>query len=102
MVPDFCIETGTGSGVLFEYDISGFRRPYERFGFGIVLGKIVMDGSLQFGHACEDTPADALASDFCKEALNQIQPGRRCWNEMQFETRMLRKPGLDLFVLWVV
>jgi transposase len=65
----------------------------------IVLGKIVMDGSLQFGHACEDTPADALASDFCKEALNQIQPGRRCWNEMQFETRMLRKPGLDLFGL---
>ena len=74
MVPDFCIETGTGSGVLFEYDISGFC-PYERFGSGIVLGKIVMDGSLQFGHACEDTPADALASDFCKEALNQIQPG---------------------------
>ena len=52
------------------------------------------DSLLQFGNVVEDTSAYLLASDFGEEALNQIEPGRRCRDEVQLEARMALEPTL--------
>ena len=52
------------------------------------------DSLLKFGNVVEDTSAYLLASDFGEEALNQIEPGRRCRDEVQLETRMALEPTL--------
>src|ERR1700722_58581 len=52
------------------------------------------DSLLQFGNVVEDTSTYLLASDFGEEALNQIEPGRRCRDEVQLEARMAIEPTL--------
>src|ERR1039457_6830472 len=53
------------------------------------------DSLLQFGNVVEDTSAYLLASNFGEQALNQIEPGRRCRDEVQLEARMALEPTLD-------
>src|ERR1700681_4777982 len=52
------------------------------------------DSLLQFGNVVEDASAYLLASDLGEEALNQIEPGRRCRDEVQLEARMALEPTL--------
>ena len=52
------------------------------------------DSLLQFGNVVEDASAYLLASDLGEEALNQIEPGRRCRDEVQLEARMALEPAL--------
>src|ERR1700724_4062175 len=52
------------------------------------------DSLLQFGNVVEDASAYLLASDLGEEALNQIEPGRRCRDEVQLEARMALQPAL--------
>jgi len=52
------------------------------------------DSLLQFGNVVEDAAAYLLASDLGEEALNQIEPGRRCRDEVQLEARMALEPAL--------
>ena len=53
-----------------------------------------MDGGLQIRDALEDAAPDTLAGDLGEEALDAVQPRRRCWNEVQLETRMPLQPPL--------
>ena len=66
-------------------DVGGSGGPDEGLGVPVVLGEVAMDGDLQVGNALEDTAADALAGDLGEEALDEIEPGRRGWSEVQVE-----------------
>ena len=65
--------------------------------FGVALGEPGLDGSLEFGDALEYAAADLLAGDFGEQPLDQVDPGRRCWCEVQLEARMLGEPSLHLW-----
>jgi hypothetical protein len=56
--------------------------------------EVVADGVFEFGDAGEDAAPNALAGDLGKEALDQIEPGRRGRDEVQLEARVLGEPGL--------
>ena len=75
------------------------KRPLEGLGSFIALCDPCLDGSHKFGDALEDTAPDALASDFREQPLDEIEPGRRSWREMQLETLMFGKPSLHLLGL---
>src|SRR5207302_3552142 len=79
----------------------GSRRcgPDERFWFGIVMVEVLLDGSFKFGHTLEDTASDAIGSYAAEEALDLVEPRRRCRGEVHVETRMPLKPSLHLGVL---
>ena len=82
-----------GTCILLEDDI-GFGGPLEGLRFGVALGEPGLDGSLEFGDALEYAAADLLAGDFGEQPLDQVDPGRRCWCEVQLEARMLGEPSL--------
>ena len=58
--------------VEFGEDRVGGFGPDERFGIGIVLGQISVDGGLEVDDRAEDAAADALAGDLGKEVLDRI------------------------------
>src|SRR5271157_4431682 len=87
-----------GTCILLEDDI-GFGGPLEGLRFGVALGEPGLDGSLEFGDALEYAAADLLAGDFGEQPLDQVDPGRRCWCEVQLEARMLGEPSLHLLGL---
>jgi hypothetical protein len=62
-----------------------------------MLGEMVEDDGLQFGHAPDYAPARALAGGFGEEALGQVQPRRRRRDEIQLEARVFCEPSPDLF-----
>ena len=80
-------------------DVGGSGGPDEGLGVPVVLGEVAMDGDLQVGNALEDSAADALAGDLGEEALDEIEPGRRGWSEVQVEPGVQRQPLLYFRVL---
>ena len=76
---------------------------YERFPSCYISSPfpefILTLGSLEFGDALEYAAADLLAGDFGEQPLDQVDPGRRCWCEVQLEARMLGEPSLHLLGL---
>ncbi len=82
MAPRFHgIENSSCAFTFLKNDIGGLC-PHEGFWGGIVLGEIVMDGSLQFRDALEDAAPDALAGDLGEEAFDEVQPRGRCRNKV--------------------
>ena len=61
--------------------------------------EVLLDGSFKFGHTLEDTASDAIGSYAAEEALDLVEPRRRCRGEVHVETRMPLKPSLHLGVL---
>ena len=53
----------------FGHNGLGGLGPDERFGAGIVVGEISIDGGLQVGDRAEDAAADALPRHLREEAL---------------------------------
>jgi len=43
-------------------------------------------------HAAERAPPQALARNLGKEALDEIQPGRAGWGEVEMKPRVVREP----------
>src|SRR5438128_5094771 len=60
---------------------------------------VLLDGGFEFGHALEDTASDTVGSDATEEALDLVEPRRRCRGEVHVETWMPLKPSLHLGVL---
>lgn len=83
---------------LFD-DGTGRSSPDEGDGLDVVLVEVVVDGHLQIDDGVEHAATDALSSDFSEEALDQIEPGRRCRREMHVEARVPGQPRPDLGVL---
>ena len=53
----------------------------------------------QLRDALEDAAPDTLAGDSGEEALDEVQPGRRSWNEVQREAWMPLQPCFHLIGL---
>jgi hypothetical protein len=58
----------------FGQDRGGGFGPDERFGAGIVLSEISIDGGLQVGNRAEHAAADALAGHLGREVLDGVEP----------------------------
>src|SRR5438552_2546581 len=61
--------------------------------------EVLLDGSFKFGHTLEDTASDAIGSYAAEEALDLVEPRRRCRGEVHVETRVPLEPRLHLGVL---
>ena len=83
---------------LFDDGACG-SRPDEERGVGVVLVEVVIDGHLQVDDGVEHATTYALSGDLGEEALDQVEPGRRCRREMHVEAGMTGQPRLDLGVL---
>ena len=64
-----------------------------------MMVEVLLDGGFELGHTLEDTAADAIGSDAAEEALDLVEPRRRCRGEVHVETWMPLKPSLHLGVL---
>src|SRR5260370_27193686 len=73
-------------------DHIGILGPDKGDGILVVSRDVFFNSGNQIGHAGKGTAADALARDFSKPTLDQIEPGTAGGSEMQVETRMARKP----------
>jgi hypothetical protein len=40
--------------------------------------EVLLDGGFKFGHTLEDPASDAIGSDATEEALDLVEPRRRC------------------------
>src|SRR6202171_3620300 len=64
-----------------------------------MMVEVLLDGGFELGHTLEDTASDAIGSDAAEEALDLVEPRRRCRGEVHVETWMPLKPSLHLGVL---
>ena len=80
-------------------DFIGVFGPGKGFGALVVLGQEAFNGPLQLDDAFEDATLETAFGENGKEAFDGIQPGRRCWREVEDETRMPGQPFDDLWVL---
>ena len=88
----------------FGHNGLGGLGPDERFGAGIVVGEISIDGGLQVGDRAEDAAADALPGHLREKVLDGVEPGGRGRREMEGPTRVTRQPSqhLGMFVGGIV
>ena len=75
--------------------------PDEGFGFSVCLLDEAIDGVLKLGNGSEHTALEAPPRELGEEAFDGIEPGRRCWREVERPSGMLRKPFSHLRILWV-
>src|SRR5713101_5613436 len=64
-----------------------------------MMVEVLLDGGFELGRTLEDTASDAIGSDAAEEALDLVEPRRRCRGEVRVETWMPLKPSLHLGVL---
>ena len=99
MIPESTLfEWRSRTGDFCEDFFGGFG-PDKRFGVGIVVFEVVVNGSFEFGDRGEDAAADALLSDQAKEALDLIEPGARGGSEVQVKAGVLGQPCLNIGML---
>jgi len=58
-----------------------------------VILQVLLNGGDQFRNAAEYSAADSLIGNLAEPAFDHIQPGTRCWNEVQMKARMSSHPG---------
>lgn len=75
-------------------DVGGGLGPHVGLGGCIMVQQVVFDRRFQFGDAGERATANAFVRDLSEEALDEVQPGRRSWDEVHLESRMLGEPRL--------
>jgi len=56
-----------------------------------VVSNVFVDGSDQFRHAGDHAAAQALIGDVAEEALDHVQPRRRCGREVHLEIDLLEE-----------
>jgi hypothetical protein len=61
--------------------------------------EVFLDSGFEFGDAFEDAASDAFCGDAPEEALDLVEPRRRCWGEVHMKTGMSLEPRLNLGVL---
>ena len=54
------------------------------------------DVGFEFLRGAMDAALQLIARQFCKPPFDLIDPGRRCWREVDMPMRAARQPGLDL------
>ena len=56
---------------------------------------VAADGFLQFFHGFEDSAPDTPRGDDREEALDRVEPGCRCWREVEDPSWVVCQPFLD-------
>src|SRR6056297_84407 len=92
--PDL-IESIKGAALAGD-DVFGGLAPDEGLRPGVVLQEVVVDRALEIVDAGIAAASDAFDSDLCKEALDEVHPGRAGGREMQLEAGMFLEPGPHL------
>ena len=80
----------------FEDVVCRFR-PNVRAGILVVLLEVLVNGGDQIRNAVKHASTQAFRRQVAKEPLDHVQPRSARWCEMHVESRMLGKPGLDLW-----
>jgi len=99
LIPDSDGFAGVSRRGDFGEDFFGGFGPDKRFGVGIVVFEVVVNGSFEFGDGGEDAATDALLSDQAEEALDLIEPGGRGGGEVQVKAGVLGQPCLNVAML---
>src|SRR6185437_1546778 len=60
---------------------------------------VLADCGHKLAYVVETAPSDALVCEFSKPTFHPIQPGARCREEVQMDTRMPPHPGVDARML---
>jgi len=60
------------------------------------LRQAITDGSLEVHNGVEDAMLEPSARELGEEPLDGVEPGRRCWREVEGPARVMRKPFEDL------
>ena len=84
----------------FSRDDIGFGGPLEGLRFGVALGEPGARWQPADLATLLNTPRRICwRGDFGEQPLDQVDPGRRCWCEVQLEARMFGEPSLHLLGL---
>lgn len=78
---------------------SGVGLPDEGPRLLVVLRGEAVDGGLEIDDGVEDAVFQAAAREFGEEALDGVEPGARCWHEMEGPSWVSGQPGEDLGLL---
>ena len=64
---------------------------------GVVVGDVdvAQDGVLEFAGAAKDTASELFLGKGSEPALDEVEPGRTGWGEVEVKARSLEKPTLD-------
>ena len=92
------LERLSPTGHLFE-DCGGGSGPDERFGIGIVVFEVFLDGGFELRDALERAAADAVLGDQAEEALDLVEPGCRSRREVHMEPLVPLEPDPDAGML---
>ena len=68
---------------MFGEDRFGVGGPFEGLRILISVLNPVENRGLEFFDIVEGSPSNPLSSDFGEEPLDEVNPGTRCWGEVQ-------------------
>src|SRR3990172_7321428 len=83
----------------FGKDVRGTSGPDEGFRITVVLRDVFVDGVHEFRDIMKDAARQLLFGQITKEAFHHVQPRGTGGREMHMKSRMLSKPGLNLWML---
>ena len=76
-------------------DLVGSLRPHEGLGIFVVPAQVGHDRVLKSESAAVSATLDLLLAEQGEPALDQVEPGRACWREVQVEPRMTHEPATN-------
>ncbi len=79
-------------------DIVWISGPNERLGLLVMFVDEAIDGGLKIDHGMEHASFQPALGQLGEEALDGIEPGGRCWGEVEGPAGMAGEPLADLFV----
>src|ERR1019366_10645401 len=80
-------------------DLVWFFGPAERAWVLVGLGEKPFDRPFEFFHGAEHTTCQSPVRQFGEEALDSVEPGCRCWREMEGPPRVRQQPFAHLRML---
>jgi hypothetical protein len=73
--------------------------PGEGFGVFVGFGDEAIDGGLEINEGVEDAALEPPSGEFGEEALDGVEPRRRCWREVEDKSLVAIEPSPDLWML---
>src|ERR1700675_340192 len=80
-------------------DFVGVRGPCEGLGLLIMLFEEAVDGGLEVDDGSKDAALEPALGEGREEAFDGVEPGGRCWREMERPSRMTFEPSANIEML---